>query len=64
MYFSDYSDGAIEMRLALSTGELRNLAESEEMQELRVLLDGRDVAYRLTGEEGSLVLVVVVRKER
>lgn len=63
MYFSDYSDGAIEMRLALSTGELRNLAESEEMQELRALLDGRDVAYRLTGEEGSLVLVVVVRKE-
>lgn len=63
MYFSDYSDGAIEMRLTLSTGERYDLMESEEVRELRVLLDERDVAYRLTGEEGSLVLVAVVRKD-
>ena len=63
MYFSDYNDGAIEMRLTLGTGEQRDLADSDEVQELRALLDGRDVAYRLTGGEGSLVLVVVVRKE-
>lgn len=63
MYFSDYNDGAIEMRLTLATGEGRNLVDSEEAQDLRTLLDGRDVAYRLSGDEGSLMLVVVVRKE-
>lgn len=62
IYFSDYSDGAVEMRLTLSTGEQRSLIDSEEVQELRAMLDARDVAYRLTGSDGMLVLVVVVRK--
>ena len=62
IYFSDYSDGAVEMRLTLSTGEQRSLIDSEEVPVLRAMLDARDVAYRLTGSDGMLVLVVVVRK--
>lgn len=61
IYIHSRAPRQLEMRVVLETGETRNLADSDELSELKELLDTKNVAYRLIGEEGSLSLVIVAQ---